>query len=134
MDLKDLKKVTRNFRLLYVEDHNDTREAYGEFFSDIFKSVSSASNGIEALDIYKNGNFDLVITDISMPVMDGIKMVEKMKRIDASQKVVVLTAYSEFEYLEKIDKLGINLFLTKPVEISHMVEKIYSILSEREVA
>ncbi len=134
MDLKKIKNSIHHFRVLYVEDNLELREAQTELLKDIFSQVESASNGLDGLKCYKNGTFDLVITDINMPIMDGIKMVEKIKKLNPTQKCIVISAYKEFEYLEKVKRLDIDLFLTKPVDLEELLKSIYRVLYQKEIA
>ena len=78
------------------------------------------------MDLYKKHKPDLIITDISMPVMDGLEMIGHIKKIDPNVKVVVMSAYSIKEYfLEAID-LGVRGYLIKPVE----AKKLFSLIDE----
>ena len=82
---------------------------------------------------YQEESFDLIITDINMPGMNGLDMIEKIQKINPSQEVIVLSAYAEIEYLSKLSKLNIACFLTKPVDIKKLVTKI-SESCERSIA
>lgn len=125
MNIKTLKERTKDLTLLYVEDNEQLSSVKLDMFKDIFKKVVHAENGYEGLLKYQEERFDLIITDINMPVMDGLDMVEKIQKTNANQKVIVLSAYTEFEYLSKLAKLDILCFLTKPVNTKKMLEKIY---------
>ena len=125
MNIKILKEKTKDLTLLYVEDNEQLKNIKLEMFNEIFKKVVYAENGYEGLMKYQNESFDLVITDINMPVMDGLEMVEKIQKIDPSQVVIVLSAYAEIEYLTKLSKLNVFCFLTKPVDMKNILQKIY---------
>ncbi len=133
MNIKILKEQTKELTLLYVEDNEQLKNVKLEMFNEIFKKVVYAENGYEGLMKYQNESFDLVITDINMPVMDGLEMVEKIQKIYPSQAVIVLSAYAEIEYLTKLSKLNIFCFLTKPVDMKKLLKKIYDSTS-REIA
>jgi YesN/AraC family two-component response regulator len=124
MNIKDLKEKTKELTLLYVEDNEQLKDVKLEMFNEMFKKVVYAKNGYEGLMKYQEESFDLVITDINMPVMDGLEMVEKIQKIEPSQTVIVLSAYAEIEYLTKLSKLNILSFLTKPVDMRRLLEKI----------
>ncbi len=125
MNIKRLKEKTKSLSLLYVEDNQQLKDVKLEMFNEIFKRVVYAENGYEGLMKYQNERFDLVITDINMPVMDGLEMVEKIQKMNPTQQVIVLSAYAEIEYLTKLSKLYILSFLTKPVDMKKLLEKIY---------
>ena len=124
MNVKSLKEKTKELTLLYVEDNEQLKDVKLEMFNSLFKRVVYAKNGYEGLMRYQEEHFDLVITDINMPVMDGLEMVEKIQKIDANQMVIVLSAYAEVEYLTKLSKLNILSFLTKPVNMKKLLQKI----------
>ena len=134
MNIKKMKETTKELTLLYVEDNEQLVNAKLEMFNDIFKKVVHAPNGYEGLKKYQDESFDLIITDINMPVMDGLEMVEKIQKIEPNQKVIILSAYSEFEYLTKLSKLDIVCFLTKPVNMKKMFQKICDSAEDKLVA
>ena len=125
MNIKILKEKTKDLTLLYVEDNEQLKNIKLEMFNEIFKKVVYAENGYEGLMKYQEEHFDLVITDINMPVMDGLEMIEKIQKTDPCQSVIVLSAYAEIEYLTKLSKLNIYCFLTKPVDRKKLLLKIY---------
>jgi len=124
MNIKRLKEKTESLTLLYVEDNEQLKNIKLEMFNEIFSRVVYAKNGYEGLMKYQEEHIDLVITDINMPVMDGLEMVEKIQKIEPSQKVIVLSAYAEIEYLTKLAKLNIFSFLTKPINMKKLLQKI----------
>lgn len=134
MNIKRLKEQTKSLTLLYVEDNEALKKIKLEMFNEIFSHVVHAKNGYEGLMKYQEEHFDLVITDINMPVMDGFEMIEKIQRIAPSQKVIVLSAYAEIEYLTKLAKLNIAAFLTKPINMKKLLQKIEESTSKKLVA
>lgn len=114
-----------------------------EILNDLFKSVIISSDGNEALHLYHeyyathNKNFDLVITDIQMPLMNGVELCEALYDIRKEQKIIVLSAHTDSDYLLKLINLGIDQFLTKPIDhekfmdtLSHVSKKFNTIESE----
>ncbi len=134
MNIKRVKEQTQELTLLYVEDNEQLKDVKLEIFNEIFKKVVYAKNGYEGLTKYQNESFDLVITDINMPVMDGLEMIEKIQKISPSQVVIVLSAYSEMEYVTKLSTLQISSFLTKPIEMKKLLEKIYEHTTTQKAA
>ena len=134
MNIKILKEQTKELTLLYVEDNEQLKNVKLEMFNEIFKKVVYAKNGYEGLMKYQNESFDLVITDINMPVMDGLEMVEKIQKVSPTQAVIVLSAYAEIEYLTKLSKLNIFCFLTKPIDMKKLLQKIYESTSSKIAA
>jgi YesN/AraC family two-component response regulator len=134
MNIKELKEKTKSVTLLYVEDNEQLKDIKLEMFNDIFQKVVYAKDGYEALVKYQEERFDLIITDINMPGMNGLDMIEKIQKINPSQEVIVLSAYAEVEYLSKLSKLNIACFLTKPVDIKKMLRKISESCDRRVTA
>ena len=122
-----MEQVNHNdISLLFVEDNETLRLLYNRLLSKRVKQFFVAEDGKEGLEIYKKFKPDMVITDISMPIMDGLEMIKCIKEIDFDIKVVVMSAYSIKEYfLEAID-LGVNGYLIKPVD----TKKLYSLIDE----
>ena len=90
--------------------------------------IGDASNGKEALEIYEKEKPDIVMTDIKMPVMDGLELIEKIREQDQSTRIVLLTCYEEFSYLMRAMKLGVSDYILKlkmkPDEIEKAMEKV----------
>jgi len=82
MDISLLKSVTKGITLLYVEDEDELRYAVERYLKKIFDHVSIASNGQEGLELYQKEQYDIIITDIQMPYMNGLEMAKKIKKIN----------------------------------------------------
>lgn len=132
MDIKELKNITKNLTLLYVEDNKNLSKIKVELFEDIFKEIDLAEDGAVGLEMYRQKSYDLVITDINLPKVNGLQMLEGMYELDAAQSVVVITAYSEVEYLSKLKEMKIEHFLTKPASSKDMLNTIYKSVKNLE--
>ncbi|OEV96767.1 butyrate response regulator transcription factor BumR [Campylobacter jejuni] len=110
--------------ILVVEDEIKTRESLINVLSERFSKVIGAQNGDEGLKKFKKFKPDLVITDIAMPIMDGLDMAREIKEISDDVPIVVLSAYSEKERLLRSIDIGIDKYLIKPVDI----EKLFKVL------
>ena len=136
MDFGLLKKYTRDLNVLFVEDDKDFRKEFQELLLDIFPNVDSAKDGDEGLKKYlnyfntKQKTYDLVISDIKMPNIDGVELVREIYNINSQQTVVVLSARSEFTYLYPLINLGIEHFFTKPLDYNIFLEDILRICSK----
>lgn len=123
--------------VLFVEDEELLRAIYERILDKIVSRLYVAENGKAGLEAYNQHRPDLIITDIMMPVMDGLEMVENIRKSDTSVRLVILSAYGEAEYFMDAIKIGVNSFLLKPVEtkklISLVEELAHGILLEREV-
>lgn len=83
-----------------------------------YRVVGEAENGYEGLKMVRDLLPDVVITDIRMPKMDGLEMIENIRKLNINAKFVILTGYAEFEYAQKGLRLGVYDYLLKPVAIS----------------
>lgn len=115
-----------NISLLFVEDNETIRFLYNRLLSTRVSTYYVGENGQEGLDLYKEHKPDLIITDISMPVMDGLEMIGHIKKIDPAIKVIVMSAYSIKEYFLEAINLGVNGYLIKPVE----AKKLFALIDE----
>ncbi len=133
MDIRDIKEITQGLDLLYVEDNRELREKKTLIFNELFKRVDVAKDGYDGLEFYKNRDYDLIITDLNMPVMSGLEMLKKIKSLNPNQKCIVYSAYSELEYHSYLQELNIIEFLVKPVSLDKFLTAIEKSVIEEEV-
>ena len=117
--------------ILVVEDAIKTRESLINVLSERFSKVIGAQNGDEGLKKFKKFKPDLVITDIAMPIMDGLDMVREIKEISDDVPIVVLSAYSEKERLLRSIDIGIDKYLIKPVDIEELFKVLDCLVGEK---
>jgi len=120
---------SKELKVLYVEDDLALREEVSLFLSDIFAVIDLATNGEEGLLRLAQNQYHLVITDIRMPVMDGIEMIEKIKELYPQQPILVTSAHNESEYLVKLINLGVTHFITKPIQSDQILNVLYVIVA-----
>lgn len=121
---KQLKEEAKDITVLYVEDDRELRQNTARLLCSFFSSVELAENGAEGLAKYKNGQYDLIITDINMPVMNGVKMAEQIKSHNAKQVIVVISAHDEARYLLELINMGVDYFVLKPLDISQFMTAV----------
>jgi two-component system cell cycle response regulator len=123
--------------VLYVEDEESARAAIAATISRRVAKLLTAKNGREGLDAFRSLQPDIVITDIMMPVMDGLAMAREIKALNNKTQIIVTTAHNETGYfLDAID-LGIDRFVLKPIDQQKLIVALESctaaVLHEREV-
>lgn len=124
MDAKALKEVTSELSILYIEDDDDLREETSRLFGHLFNEIEIAENGQLALDKMKEKNFDLIVTDINMPVMDGIAFAKVVRKKNAKQAIIVTSAHDESRYLMELIELGIDKFILKPLDMTKLISTL----------
>ena len=112
-------------KILYAEDQKSVIQFVKILFSEInILDVVYAENGQEALQLYKSGTFDLVITDMLMPIMNGFELIEEVKKITPKQIFMMVTGMDNKEDLIKAIELRVNFFLEKPIQPEKFNEAI----------
>lgn len=105
-------------KLLYVEDEEIVRAPFSEMLIRRVQEVITAENGEVGLKLYEQCKPDLIITDIKMPIMDGLTMVDRIRARDKHIPVIITTAFEFKDYLKKSIEVGVNQYLVKPIERS----------------
>ncbi len=102
--------------ILYVEDDPEIAEVFERHLRRLVKQVYSAKNGKEALTLYEDNPVDIILTDIKMPVMNGLELAKTIRQENVEIPIVIISAYSEVEYLRQAFEVGISHYLNKPVD------------------
>jgi len=128
---KELLEYTKNLSILFVEDHDELRISTDSILKNFFNVVTTAANGQEALKNYReyaqenDGRcYDIVLTDIKMPKMDGVELTKNIYLINPSQALIVLSAFDESKYLLPLINLGIEQFLKKPLDFQELLKTL----------
>ncbi|EAI1047262.1 response regulator transcription factor [Campylobacter coli] len=117
--------------ILVVEDEVKIRESLVNVLSSRYSKVIGAQNGDEGLKKFKKFKPDLIITDIAMPIMDGLDMAKEIKEIANDVPIVVLSAYSEKERLLRSIDIGIDKYLIKPVDVEELFKVLDCLVGEK---
>merc|ERR1711916_202297 len=118
----------KKLNILY-EDDDIARGKLAKIFERFFKNVLTAANGQDGLNIYKksfesNITIDLIVSDINMPIMDGIEMLEKIREFDQDLPLIYTTARTETEMLLRAIELNVNFYAIKPVNVEEIFKRI----------
>ncbi|MGB6019001.1 MAG: response regulator [Sulfurimonadaceae bacterium] len=120
------KELLKDLRILYVEDEDDVRRNAVEYLKRIAKEVFEASDGKEAIKVWADEKPDIIITDISMPRLNGLDMARYIRSKDQDVQIIVATAYTDTDYLMRAVELNLVKYLVKPIT----KEKLQSALSQ----
>ncbi len=131
--MTDLASLT----ILLVEDELELRRETAAFLELYCGTVIQAANGREALALFATGRPDLVISDIRMPVMDGLELAANLKKSSPQTPLIFCTAFTETSYLLKAIELGVAGFVRKPVDTDELLSIIHKaalpVLQRREI-
>ena len=120
-------------RLLVVDDEDLFRNSLVKLLTMEGYSVLSASDGNEALGLIKENKFQLVITDLKMPGMNGMELIQEIQKLSPDTKVVIITAHGEWNtYLEAMER-GAFEYLNKPINKDDLFYAVKRALLEGEV-
>lgn len=132
-NLKNLKEVS----LLFVEDEDITRVQISRMLQKEFKEFIEAKDGEEGVELYKKYKPDIVLTDITMPNMNGLEMIKAIYEIDEDAVIIITTAHNETEFLIEAIELGVKSYVIKPINpillINTLSKSIENILIKREL-
>ncbi|MEA3315102.1 MAG: response regulator [Campylobacterota bacterium] len=125
------KKIAKlqSVKILFVEDEIDLITIISDTLNKLKTNFKTAQNGQLALDKFKEENdFDLIVTDINMPVMNGLELIENIRKIDKNIPVIIMSAHTEPEYIKSAEELGVKNYLLKPFDFI----KFINLVSELE--
>lgn len=116
--------ILKNMSILYVEDEKDLREVTHEILKSFTKNQYIAENGQEGLEPFKKyeKNIDLIVTDINMPILNGLEMAKEIKNINPNIPIIITTAFSNKEYLLESIDIGIDKYVLKPIDIAKLLQ------------
>jgi two-component system cell cycle response regulator DivK len=126
-----MKQKQERPRVLVVDDYPDAREMYAEYLQYSGFDVIEARNGIEALERAADSAPDIILMDLSLPVMDGWEATRRLKadKATASIPIVALTGHALAGILEGAKKAGCDAFVTKPCLPEDLVKEIQKVLN-----
>ncbi len=119
-------ELLKTFTILYVEDEDALRDDVYQNISPFVKEVITATDGLEGLKLYQQNRnkLDLIITDILMPNMTGLEMVDKIREIDSEIPIIYTTAFNDSDYMKKTIEQSIISYIIKPIDIELLLKGI----------
>jgi len=129
-NLEEIIKSTSDIRLLYIEDNEQARESTLTLLREFFQEIVVGVDGKDGLEKFNSNEIDLIITDINMPHMSGLDMIEKIRQNNKEIPILLLSAYSEIEYFKRSISLGVDGYLFKPLELGQFFELIYKVVDK----
>ena len=115
----------KQLKLLFVEDEIDLLNIITDTLNKLEVNFLTASNGKEALDVLsKHDDIDAVITDINMPILNGLDMIEEIRKTNSELLIIIMSAHTELEYIEKAKAFDVNDYLLKPFDFIKFIDLI----------
>ena len=122
VDLIKLTEQTKKLSAMVVEDEKVTNELLSSTFKNFFSSVDSCFDGESALKLYLDKKPDVVFVDIIMSGMDGIELSRKIREINPTQIIIVISASNDIEKISESIEVGVNSFIQKPIDTKKIIE------------
>lgn len=127
---ENLTKSFQNLNLLMAEDNEVNALVLGKIIKKWGFTFQRAHDGKEAVDAVKEGDFDCILMDIQMPVMDGFEATKEIKKF-SEIPIIALTAAAKLEIMEQIDACGFEGFVAKPIDAAELLKKIKEVIAEK---
>jgi CheY-like chemotaxis protein len=127
IDLVQLTGQTKKLTAMIVEDEKVTNELLSSTFKNFFSDVFSCFNGDEALNTYNRVKPDVVFVDIVMAGMDGIELSRRIREINPTQIIIVISASNDIEKISESIEVGVNSFIQKPIDTKKIIELLTSV-------
>ncbi len=129
--MQENKNYLKKLTILFVDDEDGVRQSYEMLLNMWAKKAYSGSNGAEGLELFKKYKPDIIVTDIKMPVMNGLDMTRNIKEIDPNVPIIITTAHQEPELLLDAVELQVDGYIVKPIpkkELKKRLENIAKII------
>lgn len=124
MTNKELVQITKPLTVLYVEDDETVAKSMQKILYRLFDNVIYAKNGQEGLEKFQSNKIDIIISDINMPQLSGIGMLQEIKKSEQKVPAMLITAHQELGYYEDAMELNVDAYLNKPINVDKLIEKI----------
>jgi len=128
-----LYQFIQTLRVLYVEDNKIIQKIVKVILQTHFKEIYLADDGEKGIKLYQEKNPDIVLADISMPNMNGLDMISKIKKLNSNQRIALLTGYNNITYLNKAINMGVDKYILKPIQPKQMLDALQDIVTSLKI-
>ena len=123
--LEKIEKI-KKLHILFVEDEKDLRNIITNTFTKLQVNFDTAENGEIALEKIKTNHYDLIVTDINMPIMNGLELLKIIREeLKMDIPVYIMSAHTNKEYTNKAKELGVNNYIMKPFDFIKFINMTY---------
>ena len=129
IDIVKLSKYSKKIKLLYCEDNKEARESTLDFLQDFFDDIDVAIDGEDGYNkfVENSSKYDLIITDINMPKLTGIEMLDKIRDINTTIPAIIFSAYNEQDKIVNNLRLNVTGYLFKPIQLYQFVNLLFGV-------
>ncbi len=120
-------------KILIAEDDQELRQLFGHVLTRHGYTVTGVSNGQEALDAMDTNYYDMIISDIMMPVMDGYELVRQLRDVGNTTPVLMITAKDAFDDMRLGFQSGVDDYMVKPINVNEMVLRVQALLRRAQM-
>ena len=128
--LLNLIKFTKKLNILYAEDNIEVQTQTVKMLQSFFNNIDVANNGKVAQDLFSNNTYDIVITDIKTPHIDGLCLIESIRKINKKIPILVLSAHDNKDYFLKTINAGIDGYILKPYNLKQITTSLVNIIEK----
>ncbi|MCY6371795.1 Na-translocating system protein MpsC family protein [Clostridium ganghwense] len=126
--MENVGRIINNIKVLYVEDEEITRIVTKKILKKVVGKLFIAKDGQEGFELFRKYRPDIVITDLRMPILDGIGMIKKIRDFDQECGIIINTEVEDMDYILKSVDIGIDKYVLKPIEQEEMLESLQNVL------
>ena len=130
----DLFARLQGMKVLLVEDDQWIRDSLRRFFANENCALMAVETGEDALEIIKDNECDIIITDYRLPGMDGLEFLKRAQGLNARVKKILLTAYMTEAVISEAFRLGVHEFIEKPFATEDLEEALARVLEKKVIA
>ena len=120
----ELAQIAKELKILYVEDNEEARRSTLYLLEEFFDDIVVAIDGQDGLDKFNQNSFDLIISDINMPKLNGIEMTREILAKKHDQAIIIISAHNESDMLAELLNLGVEYFVQKPIVLEKLVQML----------
>ena len=126
--VEEIREMAGSCSILYAEDDPVIRDQFLKMLRRLQFNVDAVSDGVEAMACFADKTYDLIITDIAMPGMDGLHFIEKVREKNPMQNIVVISGFNDRGNLERFQALNVVETFSKPVAVSDFIARLIPII------
>jgi YesN/AraC family two-component response regulator len=130
--MQDKIDKLKQLKIIFVEDEDDLITIIADTLKKLQANFLTARNGKEALELLKkHDDVDLIVTDINMPIMNGLELIENVKKDKPDMPMIIMSAHTEPEYIKSAEELGVRDYLLKPFDFIKFINLVASLPIEK---